>query len=754
MARKRKSAVDAAPRIYNLFPPLVGTTRDWVDHLPRISAMNFDWLYLNPFHEPGFSGSLYAIKDPYRLNPLFDGAGNPDQAIRAFAKASRKHGLGVMMDLVVNHTAKDANLAAEHPDWYRLDLDGSLYSPRVADPDDPDRVTVWGDLAELDYEHPVSRAGLIDYWSDYLVRHLRLGIQGFRCDAAYKVPTEVWRALIGAARAEEPSAVFFAETLGCPMEAVEALADAGFDYFFNSSKWWDFRSDWLLDQYERMRRIAPSIAFPESHDTERAVSELGTDDPERIARHLELRYLFAACFSSGVMMPIGYEYGFTRSLDVVETRPADWEEPKVELCDYIAAVNALKASLPVLNREGPQRRITAPGTFPVALMRRDDSAEADCVLVVLNPDPEGAHEIDPGPLMAETGGRYEGFEDVTPRAEPRGFEPGSPLRLESLEARVFRGVRQGRRGRRRSRAPTARASERQLLVLADERLTIEDVWPEIDGGRHPVKRIVGDVLGVWADIFCDGHDVIAACVKYRPVGERDWRETPMRHFDNDRWYGRIPLSRNTRYEYTIEAWRDLFAGWRRDLNKKRDAGQAIGLELTEGRILVERTLEAAQGRDREILESLLERLEAAGEAEAGRAAILLSDELADVMNRAGIRTNLTRYSKILEVVVDRSAALHGAWYELFPRSMSDDPARHGTFDDVIRHLPYVRELGFDVLYFTPIHPIGKTNRKGRNNTLTPAPDDPGSPYAIGSDEGGHTAIHSELGTLEDFRRLV
>ncbi|HEX5487801.1 MAG TPA: maltotransferase domain-containing protein, partial [Rhodanobacteraceae bacterium] len=300
-----------------------------------------------------------------------------------------------------------------------------------------------------------------------------------------------------------------------------------------------------------------------------------------------------------------------------------------------------------------------------------------------------------------------------------------------------------------SHSPSTRGSQDRLMRLAAERVVIEGVWPEIESGRHPVKRVVGDVLEIWADIFCDGHEALAACVCWREARGRKWREAPMQLVDNDRWRGTFTVDRNTRYVYTIEAWRDRFATWRADFLKKRDAGQDIALELIEGRELVHAAAKGAPS----IFGTVVKKLDGAPD-DARLEALLLEPALLERMRSNGPRTNATRYRHELELVVDRTAARFSAWYELFPRSAANDAHRHGTFDDVIAGLPYVRELGFDVLYLPPIHPIGLGHRKGRNNALEAAPDDPGSPWAIGSAEGGHTAIHPELGTLEDFRRLV
>jgi starch synthase (maltosyl-transferring) len=739
-------------RIYNLFPLLAGRVGAWRSHLERIASMGFDWVYVNPFHYPGFSGSLYAIKDPYRLNDLFDEGEGHDEALRGFVEAAAQLGVKVMMDLVVNHTAKDALLVAAHPDWCRREADGSLYSPRAVNAGDTSRVTIWGDLCELDYDRPDARNGLVEYWSAYLRHYLRLGFGGFRCDAAYKVRADVWQALIAAARAESPDALFLAETLGCALPEIQALAGAEFDFIMNSSKWWDFQSDWLLEQYESTRRIAPSVSFPESHDTPRLASELGTNDPVAIASHLKFRYAFAAYFSSAVMMPMGYEFGALRPLDVVRTRPGDWESEPVDISAFIAATNQAKASSPALNQEGPQRRISAPGTGAVVLFRETVDRADGCALVLLNADPARPHSVDAGMLLAGTGGRYARLRDVTPLAGPVEVQAGQTVHLEPLEARLLVGDRSERRIASAGRAEQKAAAQR-LQTLAAERVVIEAVWPEIDCGRHPIKRVVGDVVEVWADIFCDGHDELGACIKYRASDEAAWSAAPMRLHDNDRWVGAVPLGRNTRYRYTIEAWRDVFASWRTDFLKKREAGQDLSLELIEGRALVDSALTAAEGEGKAALARLLARIDRDDSAD-GRTQALLSTDLFSAMATFGPRTNCARYGRELEIVVDRTAARFGAWYELFPRSMSDDPHRHGTFDDVIRHLPRIRDMGFDVLYLPPIHPIGRAFRKGRNNALTAGPEDPGSPYAIGGLERGHTAIHPQLGDFDDFHRLV
>jgi starch synthase (maltosyl-transferring) len=283
-------------------------------------------------------------------------------------------------------------------------------------------------------------------------------------------------------------------------------------------------------------------------------------------------------------------------------------------------------------------------------------------------------------------------------------------------------------------------------------ILIERVEPAVDDGRYPCKREVGDRLEVSADIFKEGHDLLDAVILYRPRDESRWIQAPMRPAGNDRWAGQIPLERNTRYTFTIEAWTDVFGSWVDEIERRLAAGQTdLGSELLEGRELVR--LAAANAAAEEALRLTLQRYDAAPGQQA-RVDLLLDPALRRAMSGLQERKDRARYDRELEVVVDRARARWGAWYELFPRSQGRDPERHGTFADCIRRLPDIQRMGFDVVYLPPIHPIGRTHRKGPNNTLVAGSTDPGSPWAIGGPEGGHTAIHPELGTLEDFRRLL
>lgn len=283
-------------------------------------------------------------------------------------------------------------------------------------------------------------------------------------------------------------------------------------------------------------------------------------------------------------------------------------------------------------------------------------------------------------------------------------------------------------------------------------IIIEAVQPEVDGGRYPIKREVGDRLEVSADIFKEGHDVLAAVLRYRTMKEANWHEAVMSHVDNDRWAGHVFLHENTRYRYTIGAFTNTFESWRQEVTKKSQANEPIESELLEGRALVERAANRALGSDKARLDEFLKQWRSS-DAPEGQLRVALDERLATLVECHQERKAWTVYDRELEVVVDRVRARYGAWYEIFPRSQGTIPGKGSTFKECEKRLPAIKAMGFDVLYLTPIHPIGRTNRKGKNNSLTATPSDPGSPYAIGNEQGGHDAVEPSLGTIEDFDRF-
>ena len=277
------------------------------------------------------------------------------------------------------------------------------------------------------------------------------------------------------------------------------------------------------------------------------------------------------------------------------------------------------------------------------------------------------------------------------------------------------------------------------------RVAIEAVSPEVDGGRFPSNRSLDERVAVEADVFADGHDAVACVIRFRHQSENSWTEVPMAALGNDRWRAEFTVSQLGRYLYTIEGWVDRFQTWRNQMAKRIAAGQDVSLELRVGAQLVEAAAARANGPDSTVLTKHAQAL-SSGTATIGK-------DLIELMDRYVDRSEAVSYVRELQVLVDPKRARFSAWYELFPRS-AGEPGRHGTFRDVEKRLPYIAGMGFDVLYLPPIHPIGRTNRKGANNGVQAAPGEPGSPWAIGSPEGGHKSIHPELGTLDDFRHLL
>lgn len=390
------------PRIYNLFPLLAGSLPQWTSHLERAQRMGFDWVFINAFHYAGYSGSLYSVKDYYAIDPrLIDtAAGPPLDQLKGMIEQASQLGLKLMMDLVINHTAFDSPLVTEHPTWYKRGADGKPLRPSAKD---GEKKVTWGDLAEIDNANSPDREQLWRYWLQLAEHYAALGFRGFRCDAAYKVPGELWQFLIGQLKRSHPGTLFVAESLGCPFEDTVRLAQSGFDYILNSSKWWDFVAPWCLEQYRQTAPLVPSISFAESHDTERLAADLHGDKEA-----VKQRYAFSALFSTGVMMPIGFEYGFRTRVDVVNTQPQDWETSQWDISEFIAGVNRLKHSYRVFNEEGPIDAVETsnPQIFACVKSSRDHKERA---LLVLNKDRQRAQSCQ----LAQLGSVFSGLTHVS-----------------------------------------------------------------------------------------------------------------------------------------------------------------------------------------------------------------------------------------------------------------------------------------------------------------------------------------------------
>jgi starch synthase (maltosyl-transferring) len=285
------------------------------------------------------------------------------------------------------------------------------------------------------------------------------------------------------------------------------------------------------------------------------------------------------------------------------------------------------------------------------------------------------------------------------------------------------------------------------------RVVIENVRPQIDCGRFSIQRVVGETVVVEADVFADGHDQVACQLLYWRENDKEVLSLPMAPVGNDRWRGEFPVLQVGRYKYRVEGWIDRIATWRGDLIKRIDAGQDVCVELLIGAQIIEEVAVRATSEDAELFRRAVRRLRDKEGYESKKDAAL-DLELLRAVQRYPDRYLVTRYERDLGVVVDREKARFSTWYEVFPRSCAAEPGKHGTFLDCAANLPYIASMGFDVVYLPPIHPIGQNFRKGKNNSISAKPDDAGSPWAIGSGEGGHTSIHPQLGTLEEFKEFI
>lgn len=367
--------------IYNLFPRHYDKINDWFHKIPQISEMGFNTIYVNPFFETGDSRSLYAIKDYYKINKDFLNDDNCDPTdftiINEFCDACHAHNLHVVCDLVINHTSNDSQLIKKHPDWYKWE-NGCIAHPSA---DEDGHRVVWGDLSTVDNYR--NSNGLWDYWNAHVSSLQFLGFDGFRCDAAYQVSPDLWKFLINNARNRDTHALFLAETLGCSQDQINSLSSCGFDYFFNSVKYWNYDSNWALDQHAGNQWAAPSISFPESHDTKRVA---GTHPATE--NYQKGRYAFAAIFSKGLMTLNGYESGNWIKADVVNGCSSHLNDfNKFNISKWIKFVNDLKLNNKVLKEEGHWTQLYGYDQ-PIIFLKKSSNDKKENMYVCINKQTE------------------------------------------------------------------------------------------------------------------------------------------------------------------------------------------------------------------------------------------------------------------------------------------------------------------------------------------------------------------------------
>ncbi len=600
----------------------------------------------------------------------------------------------VLLDLDISRVASDGAAAAARPD---------LFPPRPPELALDPRHEFSDATHDAHLATPGDAEAVGSFWGGILARLSGQGVSGARLLGLTRVPDGLRLPLLQALRSSAPGIVLIADTNGVPWDEIESLAAVGLDGVLSSLAWWDGRADWFAAELALLRRVAPVLA------------PMPADPGDGTRRLLGL----AVADGIGWIVPAGAAASGTDRLAAIADQTRDLGLPHL---------------------------LSSPGQAVTAILRGttdDPRTSHDATLLLLNASGTAPASVDPASVLPWTGGAFSAFAPLVGTDDPTGHEklvPGRPVTLPPGALCAFRADRP------HNGTPLPLDEESAVKAGSWARLALEAPSPAVDGGLFPVKRTAGDTVEVEIDVIGDGHDMLAAVLQWQGPGDVDWHETRMRLLGNDRWQASFPLERRGPHLYRVQAWRDVWATYRHELGAKHKAGVPTALEVVEG---VAHVRDAAP-RGGARLDRVLRTLDAADED--ARRSTLLSDELAALMAAADARPFSVRSADI-PVDAERTGAGFASWYEVFPRSMADDAGRHGTFADVERHLPRIRAMGFDVLYFPPIHPIGRINRKGPNNTLTPGPEDVGSPYAVGNAEGGHDAIHPELGTLAEFLHL-
>ena len=605
-----------------------------------------------------------------------------------------EHGLALYLDIVLDRCAIGAVPDTTGPGWYQAPAEDPARDPRMG--------AQTRDALRLRPGPPPP--GFVQAWATRLRRWTERGVAGYAFHAPQCLPAQDWAELAAALHGPDRATRLYAWAQGLAPEPLAALRGAGLDGLCSSLPWWDFKSGWLAEEDGRLRAVATVIA-----------------SPPRMAADKRAAWTAALC--ADVLM-----------FD---------DEEDAGLPD-VAAANRWFAQAGL---RGPLRLAGGRDGHCTMLLR--DCAAGTAVLA-LNPSDAEDASVDwdaLAPLLPPADFLSEGVPDgLAPQGNqiaPAGcamylLEPTHPVREAS------------------------RHVARRMDGAASQRIVVEQVSPAVDGGAFPVKCIPHERIAVHADIYMDGHELLAAELRWRAADESAWRATPFARGLNDRWEASFRPRRIGPHEFSVHAWLDAWQTFRHDLEVKHQAGVDVRLEVEEGLLMLRAALARARNASHPGAMRVRNTLQKFGKGAEGelapatpqQIADLLDADLADTMRELDERPFEYVSPAPYPVWVDRSQACHASWYELFPRSQSARPGQHGTFDDVIARLPDLREMGFDVLYLPPIHPIGQRNRKGRNNSLQAAPDDVGSPYAIGSALGGHDAIEPLLGGLDGFLRLV
>jgi starch synthase (maltosyl-transferring) len=718
-------------KIYHAHASALGPLAHWRAALERCASLGFDTLALTGLFDMVPGSHPVVLGELDRLHRALDAStGLARVRLAELTRTAADCGLSVMLDVRPDRGTGTGSVFPDQSELVAaLARERALPDPRDRDLGAPGFALPWTDARVT----PL----LVAAWSDTLESLIETGVAGFRWIEPAAVPPAAIASIVQATRLVRPDIRFFGWTIGLSPSEQQSLAEVGWDAVASSFAWWDLRADWFCREVERLSLLGPVL-----HPLGDPLAACGATPIAPVDRERARRSLWGAlALGAGSFVPMGWEFGTPAHFDVCDEliRAHAW---------FDSHANSLSlATTRLVPLTGPDAAVTV-------IARR--AGLEDALLVAINPtDRDGV--ISTSNIVADLvqpSGRLVRLDPGSTQSAERALAPLSSLHLAGFEACLLRPLPGAAI---LSSTGSGRAARLALeAALGSPRIAIEDVEPHCNHGRFAVRRCVGELVTVEADLLCDGHIQLEVVLRWRPADARSWHEVPMQPLGNDRWQAVFPLERLGRHEFSIEAWIDPFANWVDGAGKKRAAGETLALEAAEGMALLREGFGRAPNS---ALRRAIARLDSLSSAGIERAwpeiiEVLLEPAVGNAMRSALERLSSVRTANPYPIEAERRAARFASWYELFPRSLGKTLGEHGRFTDVIERLPAIRAMGFDVLYFPPIHPIGVTHRKGRNNALVAAPGEPGSPYAIGGAEGGHTAVHAELGTLEEWRELI
>jgi starch synthase (maltosyl-transferring) len=715
-----------APRIYCRTFADFGKKPALNKSLEQIAALGFTHVLVTEPYQSGME------KHPLLRVPAEFGAiksaldsATTKQHLTDFCCAATRNGLIVLINVSLERSDRRGALVMSLLPW--TPARGAPLDPRAQDFGQPGIPLPWDDT--------VAAAALVANFNALFARCVALGVGGFVIGGANQVGPAELGALCAGARRSNPQTAVILDATGMPAAHALALQGCPLSGVVGSFGWWNYHDTWFYLEHQRLAAIAPVIFA--THGVPPPVERLSGEQLQGARDDALRRIAIAALLGDGLMTlssVLRLDDG-SQSLQHALVRASQWMDATGPASPVrrLRLVSAPGAPIVVVSRTGHD------GTLLEVAINTAHVANETPVTGILSLIDRPSARL--ALLAAEGSDKVEATLALTQNLALKAFEV-RPMR--ALDASAVVAPRQTK----------TEARERLRHAIATSRVVLEAVSPTCDEGRFAVAADVSTLLEVRVDAYCDGHDKIAVRLQWKPCDETQWREVTMLPEINDRYLGVMPLERLGTHEFRIIAWVDRFGSWRSDTDKKRAAGRDLKLETVEGLTLVSIWADDAQHQG---LKDLVDELNAApGTTEEARLLqldILFRPETLQLMQSADRRPNAAT-TDVYPVNAERRTAHFASWYELFPRSMSPVPGRHGTLIDVIDHLPRIAAMGFDVLYFPPIHPIGSRHRKGKNNQLTASEGDPGSPYAIGGPAGGHDALHPELGTLDDFRELL